>query len=73
MIDYEKLSGSKPTVNYDTINLTTKGYELKFSLDSENPELQEVINRCEDHSWPYKIIDGEGQQKHAWIKGWVKE
>ena len=73
MIDYKNLTNDKPNINYDTTSLTADGYKLKFALDFENPNLQEVIKRCEENNWPYKIVDGEGRQKHVWIKGWTKE
>ena len=72
MIDYKNLTSSRPTINYDTTILTVDGYELKFSLDFENPDLKEVIDRCQKNNWPYKIVD-DGRQRHVWIKGWVKE
>ncbi|MBT5016797.1 hypothetical protein HN748_01315 [Candidatus Peregrinibacteria bacterium] len=73
MIDYPNLTASRPSINYDTTALTIQGYELKFALDFENPTLQEVIEKCEKHNWPYKILDGDGRQKHIWIKGWIRE
>lgn len=73
MIDYKNLTHSRPTINYDTTALTIEGYELKFALDFENSDLQEVIDRCKKNKWPYKVIDGESRQKHIWIKGWRRE
>lgn len=73
MINYKNLSSNIPIINYDTMALTVVGYELKFALDFENPDLNEVISRCEKNNWPYKIIDGGNRQKHLWIKGWIRE
>lgn len=73
MIDYANLTTSQPTIDYDTTVLTNEGYELKFALDFENPDLQEVISRCDKYNWPYKVKDTVGRQKHLWIKGWIKE
>lgn len=73
MIDYRNLTSDRPTINYDTTALTVEGYDLKFTLDFENPNLQEVINRCKENKWLYKIVDGDGRQKHVWIKGWMRK
>ncbi len=73
MIDYKNLTVDRPIINYDTTEFTIQGYELKFALNHENSDLQEVINKCEKNNWRYKIVDGIGRQKHLWIKGWIQE
>ena len=73
MINYANLTTSRPSINYDTTALTNEGYELKFALDFENPDIQAVIKRCKKYNWSYKILDGDGRQKHIWITGWIKE
>ena len=73
MIDYRNLVSDKPNINYDTTSLTIQGYELRFALDFENPDLKEVINLCEKNNWPYEIVNGVGRQKHIWIKGWMEK
>lgn len=73
MIDYKNLASNRPTINYDTTTLTIEKYELRFVFDFENPDLQEVIERCKRSGWPYKIVNGDNGQKHIWIKGWEME
>ncbi len=73
MIDYENLTNIVPYINYDTTNLTNEGYELKFILDFKNPDLQKIIDRCEETNLLYKIMGSDGRQKHVWIKGWINE
>jgi len=73
MINYANLTTSRPIINYDTITLTSEGYELKFALDFGNSDLQKIIDRCKKNNWPYKIVKGVGEQSHVWIKGWIRE
>lgn len=70
MIDYSKLANNKPNVTYDTSGFMKEGLELKFALDPQNPIYQQVIDECTKYNFPYKLMDGEGKQKHIWIKGW---
>lgn len=70
MIDYANLTSKRPYINYDTTLLTNAGYELKFALDPSNPAYEQVIQECKNKNLPYQIKDGEGAQKHIWIKGW---
>ena len=70
MTDYSGLANNKPNVTYDTSELETEGFELKFSLDPENPVFQQVIDECTTQNLPHKIKEGEDRQKHIWIKGW---
>ncbi len=72
MIDYSGLASDKPNVTYDASELEKEGFEIKFALDPQNPVYQQVIDECNKQNLPYKIIDGEGKQKHIWIKGWKK-
>ena len=70
MIDYSNLTDNKPNINYDTTPLTSEGYELKFALDHRNPIYKDVIKKCKENNLPFQIKDGEGKQKHIWIKDW---
>lgn len=73
MIDYSKLVNSSPNISYDTTDLLAEGLALKFALDSRNPEYQNVLDECKKRNLLYKIKDGDGNQKHIWIKDWKKE
>lgn len=72
MIDYSGLASGKPETNYNTSELEKDGYKMHFALDPENPVYQQVIDECSSQNLPYTIKDGEGRQKHIWIKGWKK-
>ncbi len=70
MINYSGLSSSKLDVTYETSKLEIEGYKLKFMLNPDNPVFQQVVDQCKKLNLLYKIIDGEGSQKHIWIKDW---
>lgn len=73
MLNHSRPTTTQTVINYDTTPLTNEGYELKFTFDSESPDLQEAINQCKKHGWAYKIVDGVGLQKHVWVKEWIKQ
>lgn len=70
MIDYSSLAGDKPNITYDTSSLEAEGFKIRFAVNSENPVYQQTINECKEKNLPYKIVNGEKNQKHIWIKGW---
>jgi len=70
MVDYSGLTNSNPNVTYDTSEFEAEGFKLEFAVDPENPVYNQVIDECTKQSLPYKLMDGEGRQKHIWIKGW---
>lgn len=70
MIDFSGLANGKLNITYNTSELEKEGFELKFALDPENPVFKQVIDECLKQNVVYKTIDGEGCQKHIWIKNW---
>jgi len=67
-IDHSKLASGKPTINYNTSNLEKERFKLKYALDPRNPVYNQVIDECKSKNIPYRIIPGENNQKHIWIK-----
>ena len=67
-IDNSGLAGGKPIITYDTAILEKEGFKLKYELNPKNPVYKQVIDECEKQHIPYKIISGENNQNHIWIK-----
>ncbi|MFA5153908.1 MAG: hypothetical protein WC554_15260 [Clostridia bacterium] len=67
-IDRSNLASQKIKINYDVNDLEKDGFKLKFMLNPKNPIYDQVLNECKHKNVSYKIMPGDNNQKHIWIK-----